>query len=128
MDEDSVKLQNALAAISAENQAFRHTEAKLLQEIAALRKSLTEVSIDVGAQTRLLADCASQSLSAAADTLAAARAAGDPAVVGKAEIAERLAKQADDIAATLMAYMTYIGRTIAGNAPTASGRIPGGLT
>jgi len=128
VDEDIVKLQKALTAISAENQAFRHTESKLVQEIAALRKSLSEISVDVGAIARQLADCASQSLRATADALAAAKAAGIPAIVSKAETAERFAKQADDIAAHLLAYMTYIGSKFAGKAPTASGRMPGGLT
>ena len=125
MDEDAVKLQQALNAVSAEIQAFRQTEAKLQREIAALREALSNVSIDVGGQTQQLADCASQTLRASADSLAAARAAGIPDVVGKAEIAERLARQADDLAANLKAYMTYIGSAIADNAPTVPGRNSG---
>ena len=128
MEEDIVKLQHALTAISAENQAFRLIEVKLQREMAALRKSLSEISTDVGAIARLLADRAAETLRASADALAAAKAAGIPAVVSKAETAERLARQADTLAANLWAYMTYIGSSIAGKKPNASGRIPGGLT
>lgn len=71
MDEDTVKLQHALTAISAENQAFRLTEVKLHREIAELRKSLSEINTDVGATARLLADRAAGTLRASADALAA---------------------------------------------------------
>lgn len=125
MNEDDVKLQQALAAMHGENQALRQTEAKLHEEIAALRKSLSEMSTDVGAQARLLADCASQSLRASIDLLTAARAAGIPAVEGKAEIVEQLASRADTLAANLMAYMTYMDSAITRNEPPSSGRNPG---